>query len=72
MPPVEAPTGHVVRSRAKSASSSFTTSLLPSAFNTGDGSNPWNRLPLDDDHAVVRNFIAGNLVGVDFRKGARS
>lgn len=53
MPLVEAPTGHVVRSHANSASSSTTV------------------LPLDDDQALVGNFIAGNLVGVDFRKAAR-
>jgi len=26
---------------------------------------------LDDDQAIVSNFIAGNIVGVDFRTGAR-
>jgi len=45
--------------------------MLVAEVNTGDGSNPWNILPLDDNQAVVSNFIAGNVVGVDFRKGAR-
>ncbi|TMA45214.1 MAG: hypothetical protein E6J82_02550 [Deltaproteobacteria bacterium] len=45
--------------------------MLVAEVNTGDGSNPWNILPLDDDQAIVSNFIAGNIVGVDFRKGAR-
>ena len=45
--------------------------MLVGEVNTGDGSNPWNILPLDDDQAVVSNFIAGNVVGVDFRAGAR-
>lgn len=37
--------------------------------NTGDGSNPWNLVPLDDDQAVVSNNLTNELVGVDFRKG---
>ena len=45
--------------------------MLVAEINTGDGSNPWNILPLDDHQAVVSNFIAGNVVGVDFRAGAR-
>lgn len=45
--------------------------MLVAEVNTGDGSNPWNILPLDDDQAVVSNFIAGNMVGIDFRTGAR-
>jgi DNA-binding beta-propeller fold protein YncE len=45
--------------------------MLVAEVNTGDGSNPWNIVPLDDDQAVVSNFIAGDVVGVDFRKGAR-
>jgi hypothetical protein len=45
--------------------------MLVGEVNTGDGSNPWNILPLDDDQAIVSNFIAGNVLGVDFRKGAR-
>ena len=45
--------------------------MLVAEVNTGDGSNPWNILPLDDDQAVVSNFIAGNIVGVDFKTGAR-
>ena len=45
--------------------------MLVGEVNTGDGSNPWNVQPLDDDQAIVSNFIAGNIVGVDFRAGAR-
>ena len=45
--------------------------MLVGEVNTGDGSNPWNILPLDDDQAIVSNFIAGNIVGVDFRAGVR-
>jgi len=44
--------------------------MLVGEVNTGDRSNPWNILPLDDDQAIVSNFIAGNVVGVDFRTGA--
>ena len=45
--------------------------MLVAEINTGDGSNPWNILPLDDDQAIVTNFLEGNVVGVDFRAGAR-
>ena len=44
--------------------------MLVAEVNTGDQSNPWNILPLDDDQAVVSNFLKGNIVGVDFRAGA--
>jgi DNA-binding beta-propeller fold protein YncE len=45
--------------------------MLVAEVNTGDGSNPWNILPLDDDQAIVSNFLLGNVVGVDFRTGTR-
>jgi hypothetical protein len=32
--------------------------------NMGDGANPWNVLPLDDDQALVSNQASGTLTGV--------
>lgn len=32
--------------------------------NVGAGANPWNILPLDDDQALVTNWVAGNVVSV--------
>jgi hypothetical protein len=41
-----------------------------SEISTGDGTNPWSIVPLDDDLAVVSNYVTGDLAGVDFRNGA--
>ncbi|MBS2024888.1 MAG: hypothetical protein JST92_21025 [Deltaproteobacteria bacterium] len=37
----------------------------------GDNTDPFNVLPLDDDHAVTCTNVTGALVGVDFTKGVK-
>jgi len=61
---------------ARTAAELIATSPGVSVQNSG-GPLPWKRrslpsgvLPLDDDQAIVSNFIAGNVAGVDFRTGA--
>ena len=37
---------------------------LLAEVNVGDGAGPWNILPLDDDQAIVSNWMSNTLVGV--------
>ncbi|TMA39394.1 MAG: hypothetical protein E6J82_16585 [Deltaproteobacteria bacterium] len=38
--------------------------------NVGDGANPWNVYPLDDDQVIVSNLLTNNLVAITSTCGA--
>jgi hypothetical protein len=38
--------------------------------NVGNGANPWNVYPLDDDQVIVSNLLANNLVAITSTCGA--
>jgi hypothetical protein len=38
--------------------------------NVGDGANPWNAYPLDDDQVIVSNLLTNNLVAITSACGA--